>query len=59
MTIEVIRIGGDSVEVTTPLAEPGPLIAMKLQAIMDRSLEKQGTDLRDIVNLTFDVATEE
>lgn len=57
MTIEVIRRNGDHVEVTTPVAEPGPLIAMKLQAIMNRSVEKQGTDLRDIVNLTFDSAT--
>lgn len=30
---------------------------MKLQAIMNRSTEKQGTDLRDIVNLTFDTET--
>ena len=57
MTIEVIRRNGDHVEVTTPVAEPGQLIAMKLQAIMNRSVEKQGTDLRDIVNLTFDSAT--
>lgn len=36
MTIEVIRRNGDHVEVTTPVAEPGQLIAMKLQAIMNR-----------------------
>lgn len=30
---------------------------MKLQALMNRSVEKQGTDLRDIVNLTFDATT--
>ena len=42
---------------TTPVAEPGPLIAMKLQAVMDRPAEKQGTDLLDIVRLVFDEAT--
>lgn len=57
VTIEVISRGGDSIEVTTLVAESGPLIAMKLQAIMNRSAEKQGTDLRDIVNLTFDAET--
>lgn len=57
LTFEVVRRNGDHVHVTTPVAEPGPLIAMKLQAIMNRSVEKQGTDLRDIVNLTFDPAT--
>jgi hypothetical protein len=54
VTIEVIRTGGERVEATTPVAEPGPLIAMKLQAVMNRSVQKQGTDLRDIVNLTLD-----
>ena len=39
------------------MAEPGPLIAMKLQAVMNRSVEKQGTDLQDILRLTFDEAT--
>ncbi|MDP4015063.1 MAG: hypothetical protein Q8P38_10665 [Candidatus Nanopelagicales bacterium] len=57
LTIEVIRSGGQLVEVTTPVAEPGPLIAMKLQAVMNRSADKQGTDLLDIVRLTFDGAT--
>jgi hypothetical protein len=54
LTIEVIRADGERVEVTTPVAEPGPLIAMKLQAVMNRPVEKQGTDLLDIVRLTFD-----
>lgn len=31
--------------------------AMKLQAVMDRSAQKQGTDLIDIVRLTFDTST--
>lgn len=57
LTIEVVSSGGRRVEVTTPVAEPGPLIAMKLQAVMNRSVEKQGTDLQDIVRLTFDEAT--
>ncbi len=57
LTIEVLRAGRALVEVTTPVAEPGPLIAMKLQAVMNRSAEKQGTDLLDIVRLTFDPAT--
>jgi len=57
MEIEVLRRDGQKVEVTTRVAEPGPLIAMKLQAVMNRSVEKQGTDLLDIVRLTFDGAT--
>lgn len=57
LTIEVVRVGGDRIEVTTPVAEPGPLIAMKLQAVMNRSVAKQGTDLQDILRLTFDEAT--
>lgn len=57
LTIEVVRRDGQRIEVTTPVAEPGPLIAMKLQAIMNRSVDKQGTDLLDIIRLTFDEAT--
>ncbi|WP_225858040.1 nucleotidyl transferase AbiEii/AbiGii toxin family protein [Rhodococcus wratislaviensis] len=57
MTIEVIRTGGERVVVTTPVAEPGPLIAMKLQAVMNRSADKQGTDLLDIVHLILDETT--
>ncbi|SUF08975.1 Uncharacterised protein [Rhodococcus gordoniae] len=55
--IEVISNHGDHIDVTTPVAEPGPLIAMKLQAVMNRSTNKQGTDLLDIVHLTLDPAT--
>lgn len=54
VTIEVLRRTGERVEVTTRVAEPGPLIAMKLQAVMNRSAEKQGTDLLDIIRLVFD-----
>lgn len=57
ITIEVIRRDGERVDITTPVAEPGPLIAMKLQAVMNRSVDKQGTDLLDIVQLTLDNAT--
>lgn len=57
LTIEVVRRDGQRIEVTTPVAEPGPLIAMKLQAVMNRSVDKQGTDLLDIIRLTFDEAT--
>lgn len=57
MVIEVIRRDGQQLEVTTRVAEPGPLIAMKLQAVMNRSVDKQGTDLLDIVRLTFDEGT--
>lgn len=54
VAIEVLRVDGDRVEVTTPVAEPGPLVAMKLQAVMNRATGKQGTDLLDIVRLTLD-----
>jgi hypothetical protein len=57
LTIEVICMNGEHVEVSAPVAESGPLIAMKLQAVMNRSVDKQGTDLLDIVRLTFDEAT--
>jgi hypothetical protein len=55
MTISVL--GSDRAELTrvsTKVAEPGPLIAMKLQAVMDRGNAKAGTDLWDIVRLTLD-----
>lgn len=42
------------IEVSALVAEPGPLIAMKLQAVMNRATDKQGTDLLDIVRLTLD-----
>ena len=57
IAIEVITRGGERVEATTPVAEPGPLIAMKLQAIMNRAVNKQGTDLLDIIRLSFDADT--
>jgi nucleotidyltransferase AbiEii toxin of type IV toxin-antitoxin system len=36
------------------VAEPGPIIAMKLQSIMNRGAAKEGTDLLDIVRITLD-----
>ncbi|WP_216094034.1 hypothetical protein [Jiangella alba] len=45
------------IEVTTKIAEPGPLVAMKLQAVMNRPAAKEGTDLLDIVRLVLDPIT--
>ncbi|WP_284747582.1 hypothetical protein [Amycolatopsis sp. RTGN1] len=39
---------------TVRVSEPGPLIAMKLQSIMNRGSAKEGTDLLDIVRITLD-----
>ncbi|SDU64487.1 hypothetical protein SAMN04489733_7586 [Amycolatopsis keratiniphila] len=36
------------------VSEPGPIIAMKLQSIMNRGAVKEGTDLLDIVRVTLD-----
>lgn len=56
----IVELGDDKrLIVTTPVAEPGPLIAMKLQAVDDRGTAKQGTDLLDIVRLTSDRRTRE
>jgi hypothetical protein len=54
VTIEVTLLSGAHVEVSTLVAEPGPLVAMKLQAIMNRVADKQGTDLQDIARLILD-----
>ena len=54
VVIRVVRSGGAPVEVTARVAEPGPLVAMKIQAVMNRSADKQGTDLLDILRLTLD-----
>lgn len=45
---------GEDIEVVTLVSEPGPLVAMKLQAIMNRTNDKEGTDLLDIVRLILD-----
>jgi hypothetical protein len=57
LAIEVLLSDHTNVCVTTLVAEPGPLIAMKLQAVMNRSSAKQGTDLLDIVRLMTDGQT--
>jgi hypothetical protein len=36
------------------VAEPGPIIAMKPQSVMNRPKAKEGTDLLDIVRITLD-----
>ena len=54
VTIEVEPLSGAHVEVSALVAEPGPLVAMKLQAIMNRAAAKQGTDLQDIARLILD-----
>ncbi len=43
-----------STDVLARVAEPGPLIAMKLQSIMNRPADKERTDLLDIIRLTLD-----
>ncbi|MCF6387044.1 nucleotidyl transferase AbiEii/AbiGii toxin family protein [Mycobacterium sp. MBM] len=40
--------------ITVRVAEPGPLIAMKLQSLMDRGAAKEASDLLDIVRLALD-----
>ncbi|MEV8509361.1 hypothetical protein AB0368_31645 [Actinoplanes sp. NPDC051475] len=48
-----IRATG-SPDLMVAVAEPGPIIAMKLQSIMNRGSRKEGTDLLDIVRLCLD-----
>lgn len=57
MTLSAHAGDGRTLSAVVLVAEPGPLIAMKLQALEDRSFDKMGTDLQDIVRLTFDEAT--
>jgi hypothetical protein len=47
----------DMPELTVAVGEPGPLVAMKLQSIMNRRAAKEGTDLLDILRLTLDRVT--
>ncbi len=54
LTIQVNPTNGDSMHVTATVAEAGPLVAMKLQAVMNRAVAKQGTDLQDVVRLVLD-----
>lgn len=46
-----------AVEHAVRVAEPGPLIATKLQALPNRASAKESTDLLDIVRLTLDEVT--
>lgn len=39
---------------TVAVARPGPLVAMKLQSVMNRSAAKESTDLLDILRLMLD-----
>jgi hypothetical protein len=48
-----IRVDGHR-ELVVAVAEPGPLIAAKLQSIMNRGSAKEATDLLDIVSITLD-----
>ncbi|GAA2526550.1 hypothetical protein [Winogradskya humida] len=41
-------------ELQVKVAQPGPLVAMKLQSIMNRGSAKEATDLLDILRLSFD-----
>lgn len=54
VTIEVAPLSGAHVQISTLVAEPGPLVAMRLQAIMSRAATKQGTDLQAIARLILD-----
>ena len=47
----------DAPEVSVAIGEPGPLVAMKLQSLMDRGAAKEATDLLDIIRLTLDPGT--
>jgi hypothetical protein len=49
--------GGTAFEHSVKVAEPGPLIATKLQALPNRSKAKEATDLLDIIRLTLDLQT--
>jgi hypothetical protein len=44
----------NTTRITVAVAEPGPIIAMKLQSIMNRGAAKEATDLLDIIRLTLD-----
>jgi hypothetical protein len=54
-TTVMMRASGTP-DLTVAVAEPGPLVAMKLQSIMNRGAEKEGTDLLDIIRLCLDSA---
>ena len=47
----------NSADINVLVAEPGPLVAMKLQSLPDRTIAKEATDLFDIVRLVLDRET--
>jgi hypothetical protein len=49
-----VRVAGSPEPLTARVAEPGPLVATKLQAVMNRPTAKAATDLLDIVRLVLD-----
>jgi hypothetical protein len=49
--------GGTAFEHTVRVAEPGPLVATKLQALPNRSRAKEATDVLDIARLVLDHRT--
>lgn len=50
LTLDVDGLPG----LTVRVAEPGPLVAMKLQSVVNRPAAKESTDLLDIVRLVLD-----
>ena len=58
--LRIDAVGSDrqsAVSAVARVAEPGPLVAMKLQAVLLRSTAKEGTDLMDIVTILLDPAS--
>jgi hypothetical protein len=54
-TASGLVLGVEGLEpLTVRVSEPGPIIAMKLQSIMNRGSAKEGTDLLDIIRITLD-----
>jgi hypothetical protein len=51
-----VTIKTTDAEVTVAVGETGPLVAMKLQSVMNRGAAKEATDLLDIVRLCLDPA---
>lgn len=57
--VEIVVVGPDLVPLVSAVAhvaEPGPLVAMKLQAVLLRPTAKEGTDLLDVVAILLDPA---
>lgn len=54
LQVAVMDGASELVRIAALVAEPGPLVAMKLQSVQNRGSAKEGTDLLDIVRLTTD-----